>query len=303
MRDVLYTEEDLKPRPRRFAPEAFDAPERTPLWRGILGRRPADMVAAACAAFIAVGVTVNALGRQSGPHPAPLFASAQGEPVRVVAPLPAPKPAEIQTTASISRETRAEAPAPGAAPRPRHEVISDIQRELARRGFYEGAVDGRHGPRTEAAVRAFETQVGLRPTGEPSEQILARLREPARPLGREARQAAEPRPAPRQPERAEPQSIAQLIAQDTGAGPARANGAQAQPRTEPVLTSDQRRILAAERALDRAGYGPLSVDGRFGADTREAVQRFQRDHRLPVTGQLDERVMRELANVTGIRME
>jgi uncharacterized protein (TIGR02594 family) len=41
------------------------------------------------------------------------------------------------------------------------EVIGRIQHELARRGFDPGGIDGIDGPRTRAAVRAFQASAGL----------------------------------------------------------------------------------------------------------------------------------------------
>jgi hypothetical protein len=57
--------------------------------------------------------------------------------------------------------------------------------------------------------------------------------------------------------------------------------------------------LNAQRALVRLGYGPLTPDGRVGPETKRAIERFERDHRLPVTGELNPRVLRELTVQTG----
>jgi peptidoglycan hydrolase-like protein with peptidoglycan-binding domain len=76
------------------------------------------------------------------------------------------------------------------------EIINDIQRELARRGYYEGAIDGLYGPRTDAAIRDFEQAAGLKPSAEPNEALLqAIVRAPAKL----AKVAAPPAPAPRPP--------------------------------------------------------------------------------------------------------
>lgn len=42
-----------------------------------------------------------------------------------------------------------------------------VQRYLLERGYYNGAVDGVSGPRTEAGVRAFEAAAGWPVTGNP----------------------------------------------------------------------------------------------------------------------------------------
>ncbi|QFR31691.1 peptidoglycan-binding protein [Ancylobacter sp. TS-1] len=60
------------------------------------------------------------------------------------------------------------------------------------------------------------------------------------------------------------------------------------------------RVMAVQKALSQLGYGPVRVDGRLGAATEEAVQRFERDRRLPVTGQISDRVVREINAVAGL---
>ncbi|MEP9352132.1 peptidoglycan-binding protein [Xanthobacter sp. KR7-65] len=60
------------------------------------------------------------------------------------------------------------------------------------------------------------------------------------------------------------------------------------------------RILSVQKALAKLGYGPLKVDGLPGGATRSAVQRFQRDRNLPADGEISDRVVRELAAVSGM---
>src|SRR5205823_11758160 len=52
------------------------------------------------------------------------------------------------------------------------EIINDIQRELARRGYYDGPVDGVYGAKTDGAIREFESAAGLKPSTEPNEGLL-----------------------------------------------------------------------------------------------------------------------------------
>jgi peptidoglycan hydrolase-like protein with peptidoglycan-binding domain len=44
-------------------------------------------------------------------------------------------------------------------------VVAEVQRQLMSRGYYQGSVDGRSGRRTALAMRAFQLQSGLPPTG------------------------------------------------------------------------------------------------------------------------------------------
>jgi putative peptidoglycan binding protein len=84
---------------------------------------------------------------------------------------------------------------------------------------------------------------------------------------------------------------------------------QAAPPTPPApipaapptrsLGGPSRQVLAVQRALSEYGYGQLKPTGVYDADTKLAIQRFERDHKLPITGEISERVTRELANLTG----
>jgi len=47
----------------------------------------------------------------------------------------------------------------------RRMVVAEVQRQLMTRGHYRGSVDGRYGRRTAFALRAFQFQSGLPPTG------------------------------------------------------------------------------------------------------------------------------------------
>lgn len=52
----------------------------------------------------------------------------------------------------------------------------DLQRRLTALGFDTGGADGVIGPRSEAAIRAYQQSAGLPATGEPSRALLMRLR-------------------------------------------------------------------------------------------------------------------------------
>jgi len=61
-------------------------------------------------------------------------------------------------------------------------------------------------------------------------------------------------------------------------------------------------VLAGQRALARLGYS-VKVDGMMGAGTRQALERFEQDRRLPVTGEFNARTIRELSAASGIAVQ
>jgi len=113
--------------------------------------RTRDAAGVVLGALLTMTVLINVLFMQSGSHPAPMFksASAQMKPAMATdsTSVPRPRPIEPAGPAALTKS-------PSAA-RPPGEIINDIQRELARRGYYDGVVDGLYGPKTDAAIRDF----------------------------------------------------------------------------------------------------------------------------------------------------
>ena len=64
-------------------------------------------------------------------------------------------------------------------------------------------------------------------------------------------------------------------------------------------TAAGRRIAAVQRTLTEYGYGQLKPTGLIGADTQAAIVKFERDRKLPVSGQMSDRLVRELSSMTG----
>jgi peptidoglycan hydrolase-like protein with peptidoglycan-binding domain len=187
------------------------------------------------------------------------------------APIFAVKPRPVATEPAVANPVPRPRPteAPATLGRARGDVITDIQRELSRRSLYDGPADGVLGPKTDAAIRDFEQSAGVKPTGEPTEALLRQLM--AAPV------KSVPVPVAR-PTRADP--IADLIA-----------------------PSSSQRVLAVQRALSDFGYGPLKLTGTFGPETKAAIEKFERDRKLPVSGQISQRLLRELAALTGRPLE
>jgi len=65
------------------------------------------------------------------------------------------------------------------------------------------------------------------------------------------------------------------------------------------LLAPSRRVIALQRALAQFGYGQIKPTGTVDAETRAAIEKFERERKLPVTGQPSDRVARELTSLTG----
>jgi hypothetical protein len=71
----------------------------------------------------------------------------------------------------------------------------------------------------------------------------------------------------------------------------------------PVSIGGSHRVAAVQRALTEYGYGQLKPTGVVGSDTQVAIQKFEKARRLPVTGQVSDRLVRELAAMIGHPIE
>jgi hypothetical protein len=72
---------------------------------------------------------------------------------------------------------------------------------------------------------------------------------------------------------------------------------------EGALTPAQRRVAAVQRTLTEYGYGQLKPTGTMSADTLAAIQKFEHDRKIPVTGQITDRLVHELVAMTGRPIE
>lgn len=200
----------------------------------------------------------NALFMQKGPHPAPIFAASPA--------FTAPAPVVVQPVRVPAVQPLPPVGQPSAQPLNRVQAIAEIQRELTRRGFYDGAADGIWGAKTDSGARDFGQATGIRIDPNAPEDMLRIMK---------ASTAVSP-PVPPQSVRRDP--IAELIAPSP-------------------------RVVAIQRALTDFGYGQIKPTGSFDAATRTAIEKFERDRKLPVTGQISDRFVRELSAMTGRPLE
>lgn len=252
---------------KKKEPEPEVALGRTGRMAVAIVQHPREFVGIVMATVATFSIFINALFLQKGPHPAPIFATRPL--LRQATPIAPPRPQSAPQGAAANVE-----PVPAAAVTPppaadmaqnRTQLISNIQRELNRRGFYDGAVDGVWGAKTDSAARDFAQAAGVRINVEASDALLHAI------LSSGAKRAATEPVRNNDP-------IAQLIA-------------------------PSKRILGIQRALADFGYGQIKPTGVYDPQTRTAIEKFERDHRLPITGQISDAVVRELETMTGRPLE
>lgn len=222
-------------------------------------RYPRECVGIVMATAAVATIFVNALFLQKGPHPAPIFATRPllaPQPVIQARPVAQPAAQPVAASAAVAV----------GAPLSIVQLTAEIQRELTRRGFYDGAADGIWGARTDAGVRDFAQAAGLRINPEPTPELLRALQ------------------------------TRTVVATPTAA---------AAPTNDPIaaLIAPSQRVLAIQRALSDFGYGQIKPTGTYDPATRTAIEKFERDRKLPITGQISDRFVRELAAMTGRPLE
>ena len=146
----------------------------------------------------------------------------------------------------------------------RSELLRDVQVELGKRGFFTGDPDAAASSKTTQAIRDFQTAANMPVTGQPTEAVLAAI------------------------------LTSNLRVKDQILGLLK-NGSDRLERPETVV--------AIQRALTKIGYGPLRDDGTFGQGTKTALERFERDRKLPARGDNPSRTLRELAQASGIAID
>lgn len=219
-----------------------------------ISQHPREFVGLVTATVALFAIVANALFLQKGPHPAPIFTTR---------PLLQQQAALVPRLQSAPSNLVAEPGNQG-----RLQLITNIQRELARKGFYDGPADGIWGAKTDTAVRDFIQVSGLKANPEASDGLLRAIAASnVKPSSAVAASIAPPADA-----------IAKLI-------------------------TPSKRVTAVQRALADFGYGQIKPTGVVDPETRAAVEKFERDHRLPVTGQISDHLVRDLAAMTGRPLE
>lgn len=219
----------------------------------LLARDPVVTLGIAAFGLFTAMVATNAITAQPGRHPQPMFST--------------------RTTLSGN------AAAVQADP-----MIRTVQEGLIRTGHYRAAVDGRTGPATVEAIKAFQKEWGLEPTGRATPALVVAIDNAAavavtgsveaRAASLEDRMGAVPMPEP---------------ARTAAPAETRASVPADLPEKELV-----RRIQAG---LANAQVAELTADGIAGPATRRAIEAFQALEGMNVTGKPDLSVLQRLVDI------
>jgi peptidoglycan hydrolase-like protein with peptidoglycan-binding domain len=155
------------------------------------------------------------------------------------------------------------------------EQTMQMQRALTARNLYQGPADGVWGPKTESALRNFQTQTGLEATGELNEST-------ARALGIDTTADM----------RTERQTVSGTDRTTVTTPPAAGTvTTHSQAKLEDGATNIQLGSLSQDQAremqqrLQLLGYYRGPIDGKLGEGTRSALSRFfQRQAELAQQG-------------------
>jgi hypothetical protein len=193
-------------------------------------------------------------------------------------------------------------------------IEPDAERGLAMRILLHSPKDMAAGALAFAAVSAIVANALFLQAGRhPSPMFGSVVAMPAAALA-----AASPLPRPRpfeadvsafETKPAEPKAadqLANLVKATTSAPPAAPSNIVRPPapipvssRADAIASSGSRRVAAVQRTLTEYGYGQLKPTGTVGTDTQAAIQKFERDRKIPLTGQMSDRLVRELTAMIG----
>jgi Putative peptidoglycan binding domain len=120
---------------------------------------------------------------------------------------------------------------------------------------------------------------------------------------------ANPTPPPPRPMAAAP--LAPKLMEPMPASAARAPANSRGPQPVSIRRNDQiaelisayvgspTRVTAVQHALSDFGYGQIKPSGILDEPTSAAIEKFEREHQMPVTGRLSDRLLSELSAATG----
>ena len=144
-------------------------------------------------------------------------------------------------------------------------LFYEIKEALKATDYYEETRRQSDQYNVTLAIQRFQIANNLPVTGEPSESILAQIL-----LNHET---------------------------NTTATNYESDGDSTTKITLAVQVNEQSTVWRVQQALASLGYGPLDVDGILGLQTSKAIEQFELDRGLPITGEPSEVLLQEFEEV------
>lgn len=211
-------------------------------------------------------VAGNAFFAQSGTHPEPIWATRDATFTHSVENTLKP----VKTTSIKRRDAAIPVPTKpeeqSARPEP-SQLVTDLQKALSATGDFNGVVDGLIGPQTRNAIISYQKRNGFEETGKPSKLLLTAIQQTL-PMATGKRD-----------------SLTGLISASQGSS------------TDNEFDRETVRLI--QGALAKRGMD-ITVDGIYGSNTRAAIEAFQRDHGLKVTGKPEPDVLEKLRKLGAV---
>ena len=241
-------------------------PSRVFLFVDGMLRHPRLCAGAALSLAVMGAICVNAIWYQPGKHPAPLFATRtlddqSSKPVSMIAKLNDGSKTRKVYSKKASKEASGE-------------LLREVQTALSVRGYYGGKLDGLYGSKTKAAIEEFQRDHSLKQDGKVSLRLLTQVL-----MSASSQPQAVPVPKSNQVVRNLTKTKKIKLAAD-------------KPAEE--VDGLVARIQAGLRAY---GYDDLVVDGHMGQQTATAIQRFQLDYGMKITGEPSDLVLEKLRDI------
>jgi peptidoglycan hydrolase-like protein with peptidoglycan-binding domain len=134
-------------------------------------------------------------------------------------------------------------------------LVEEIQQILKNAEFDPGSVDGVMGGQTRKAIKEFQEEKGLKPTGKIDSVTMAVLNKAKEDLKGASEMNSNDELSPGQSKEAKAEQIS-------------------------LSSNTEERITQIQTALKKAGFYTGEVDGRLGSQTRKAIRAFQKANGL-----------------------
>jgi peptidoglycan hydrolase-like protein with peptidoglycan-binding domain len=196
-----------------------------------------------------------------------------------------PLPAPTVATRPIEELAAAQAPA--------IDTIAELQALLAQLGFYDDDIDGKPGPKTQAAIENYKVSAGLQGIELSTGQLVTSARNNL--MVTAAIPVARPDTAVVQPKKVET-----VVFKAPGSDQAAQTIGEIAPpaaRPEAPVASSLDDIKRVQAGLRKFAGEHIVVDGIFGGQTRDAISEFQSVFRLNVTGAIDQELLNMMQEV------